>query len=85
VFAIQKILQNDIPIFGDNIRNIRQSKGMSQSDVVRELQLLGRDMAVSHYGHIEQGRKNIFATDLVLLKIIFNVEYEEFFKGLVSR
>jgi len=56
---------------------------MSQADVVRELQLLGRDMAVSHYGHIEQGRKNIFVTDLILLQRIFQVDYEEFFKGLV--
>lgn len=78
---MQKILQ-DVS-FGENIQKIRISKDMSQSDVVRELQLLGRIMSVGHYGHIEQGRKNIFATDLVLLQRIFKVDYEEFFKGLV--
>lgn len=78
---MQKILQDNS--FGKNVQKIRLSKGMSQADVVRELQLLGRDMAVSHYGHIEQGRKNIFVTDLILLQRIFQVDYEEFFKGLV--
>ncbi len=78
---MQKILQ-DVSL-GDNIQKIRVSLGMSQPDVVRELQLLGRSMSVSHYGHIEQGRKNIFATDLVLLQRVFKVGYEEFFKGLV--
>lgn len=78
---MQKILQDNF--FGKNIQKIRLSKGMSQADVVRELQLLGRDMAVSHYGHIEQGRKNIFVTDLVLLKRIFQVNYEEFFKDIL--
>lgn len=78
---MQKILQ-DISL-GANIQRVRISQGMSQPDVVRELQLLGRAMSVSHYGHIEQGRKNIFATDLVLLQRVFKVDYEEFFKDLI--
>ncbi len=78
---MQKILQ-DIPI-GSNIQRIRISQGMSQPDVVRKLQLFGRTITVGHYGHIEQGRKNIFATDLILLQRIFKVDYEEFFKGLI--
>jgi hypothetical protein len=45
--------------------------------------LLGRLMTVTHYGHIEQGRKNIFATDLVLLQRILKVNYSLFFEGLV--
>ena len=79
---MQKILQ-DVS-FGANIKKIRVSKNLSQADVVRELQLLGRAISVSHYGHIEQGRKNIFATDLVLLQRIFQVDYKEFFEGLVQ-
>lgn len=78
---MQKILQD--ASLGGNIQRIRLSKGMSQTDVVRELQLLGRTLDVGHYGHIEQGRKNIFVTDLILLQRIFQVDYEEFFRGLV--
>lgn len=79
----QKILQ-DLS-FGSNIQKIRLSKKMSQSDVVRKLQLLGRTMSVTHYGHIEQGRKNIYVTDLIFLQRIFKVSYEEFFDGLIPQ
>ena len=78
---MQKVLQD--VCFGQNIQKIRISKGMTQNDVVRELQLLGRIITTTHYGHIEQGRKNIFATDLVLLQRIFKVDYSYFFEGLV--
>lgn len=80
---MQKILTDSQ--LGANIRRVRESKGMSQADVVRELQLKGRLMSVSHYGHIEQCRKNIFARDLALLKVIFDVDYEEFFIGLLTQ
>jgi transcriptional regulator with XRE-family HTH domain len=78
---MQKILQ-DVN-FGSNIQKIRLSKNLSQTDVVRQLHLHGRSMSASQYGHIEQGRKNIFVTDLVLLQRIFQVDYKEFFEGLV--
>lgn len=77
---MQKILST--PQLGTNIRQIRERCNMSQADVVRELQLHGRSMSTSHYGHIEQCRKNIFVKDLVLLKEIFNVQYDDFFSGL---
>lgn len=69
--------------FGQNLKQLRTSCNMSQADVVRELNLMGRSISVTQYGHIEQGRANIFATDLVLLQRIFKVDYSEFFKDLV--
>ena len=36
-------------------------------------------MSVSHYGYIEQCRKNIFG----IIKVIFDVDYDEFFIGLI--
>lgn len=69
--------------FGQRLKQIRTSLNMSQADVVRELNLLGRSISVTQYGHIEQGRANIFVTDLVLLQKIFKVDYSEFFKDLV--
>lgn len=78
---MQKVLQN--VSIGSNIQRIRLLKKLTQPDVVRELELMGRNLSVTHYGHIEQGRKNIFASDLVLLQRIFNVPYDEFFDGLV--
>ncbi|MBQ2996569.1 MAG: helix-turn-helix transcriptional regulator [Oscillibacter sp.] len=77
---MQKLIQ-DIS-FGENLQKIRKSRGLSQYDVVRELQLRGRDMTRANYAHIEQGIRNIFISDLVLLRDIFGVSYEAFFQGL---
>ena len=75
---MQWILQ-DVPI-GRNIQNIRMSKGMTQSAVVAQLQLKGSIMSRSTLANIEYGKRNINASDLKLLKELFNVDYNEFFK-----
>jgi transcriptional regulator with XRE-family HTH domain len=78
---MQKLLQ-DIHI-GGNIQRLRKSRNYSQTDMVTKLQLLGRSMSRANYAHIEQGIRNIYISDLILLKKILNVDYEEFFKDLI--
>lgn len=68
----------DIPI-GRNIQTIRMKKNLTQADVGARLQLMGSIMSRSTLANIETGRRNIKASDLKALKIIFDVEYEEFF------
>lgn len=75
---MQWILQ-DIPI-GRNIQDIRMSKGMTQAAVVAQLQLKGSIMSRSTLANIESGKRNIKASDLKLLKELFDVDYDEFFK-----
>ena len=67
---------------GDNLQRLRQAHNLSQSDMVAKLQLLGRNMSRANYDHIEQGVRNIYISDLILIKEILNVSYEEFFEGL---
>lgn len=74
---MQYILQ-DIPI-GKNIRKIRMRKEMTQMDVITQIQLKGSVMSRSTLANIETGRRNIKASDLKLLKEIFNVGFDEFF------
>lgn len=74
---MQWILQ-DIPL-GRNIQTIRMSRNMTQVQVIEKMQLLGSNMSRSTYANIESGRRNIKASDLKALQIIFNVEYSEFF------
>ncbi len=69
----------DIPL-GRNIQEIRMKKNMTQTDVIAKLQLMGSIMSRSTLANIETGRRNIKASDLRLLKLIFNVDYEEFFR-----
>ncbi|MCQ4726630.1 helix-turn-helix domain-containing protein [Anaerotignum faecicola] len=77
---MQKIPQ-DIFI-GKNMRRLRKLNNYSQENIALKLQLKGRSMSVSHYGHIEQGGKNIFVSDLILLSEIFKADFNEFFKDL---
>ena len=77
---MQKFLQG-IHI-GNNLQALRKERGLSQNDMVAKLQLLGRPMSRATYAHIEQGIRNIYISDLILIKSILNVEYNEFFKGL---
>ncbi len=66
------ILQ-DVPI-GRNIQSIRMAKGMTQMAVVEQLELKGSLMSRSTLANIECGKRNIKASDLRLLKMLFNVE-----------
>lgn len=75
---MQWILQ-DIPL-GRNIQFIRMEKNMTQAEVVARLQLMGSNMSRSTLANIESGRRNIKASDLKALRILFDVEYSEFFK-----
>lgn len=75
---MQWILQ-DIPL-GRNIQTVRMAKNMTQMEVVEKLQLMGSMMSRSTLANIEAGRRNIKASDLKGLQVLFDVEYSEFFK-----
>lgn len=75
-----KLLSNQI--LGENIKRIRISCRLTQEQTVAQLQVLGSPISRSTYSLIEMGRGNLFVNDLVGLKCIFNVDYEEFFKDI---
>lgn len=80
---MSKLLQ-DYSI-GKNIQKIRVSHHMTQADLVAALDEYGRDMSINTLSQIENGKRNIFIGDLVRLKLIFDVSYDEFFVGLDSQ
>ena len=75
---MQWILQ-DIPI-GRNIQTIIMTKNMTQREVVEQLQLMGSNLSRSSLANIECGRRNIKASDLKALRVLFQVDFEEFFR-----
>lgn len=75
-----KWITTDIPL-GQNIRRLRKQAGMTQAMAATRLQLQGSTMSRSTLSNIETGRRNIKASDLVLLKEIFHAGYDEFFKS----
>lgn len=67
---------------GDNIKRIRMSCGLTQEQTVARMQVLGSTISRSTYSLIEMGRGNIYASDLVALKTVFNVSFDDFFKDV---
>ena len=70
--------------FGARLKELRKGSGLTQYDIELEMDLRGRTMTRSRYANIEQGRGNLFIVDLILLKDIYGVEYNEFFDGLLE-
>jgi len=61
---------------------MRIGKKLSQDEVVAKLQLMGLIISRSTYAKIETNRMNIRISELKALKIIFNVDYNDFFEGI---
>ena len=58
---------------------MRMEKDMTQKEVIEKLELIGELMSRT-LANIEAGRRNIKASDLKALQILFDMDYEEFFK-----
>lgn len=76
----QKIKANSS--FGNNLRVIRKAHGYTQEEIVAKLQLKNQDISRSAYAQIECGTYNIRISELVSLKEIYNIPYDDFFKGI---
>ena len=70
---------NDISI-GENIKNLREQKGLKQTDVIARLQLLGVEISVYSYSKIETGKQNPTVSLLKALTEIFQRDYNAFFQ-----
>jgi len=76
---MQYILQ-DISL-GNNIKNLRTAKGYTQAQIVDKMQLMGSAISRRTYSHIESGKRNIKASDLIAIKSVLTVEYDDIFKA----
>ena len=72
----QKVRQDRICI-GANIRRIRIEKGIGQTELVRQLQLMGVDMTRETLVKIERGTQHIRATQLQGLRDVLKTTYDE--------
>jgi transcriptional regulator with XRE-family HTH domain len=78
--AEQKIKQNEIINIGANIRRIRKTKGMGQTELVVALQLLGITMTREALVKIERGLQHIQASQLRGLRDALQTSYDELLK-----
>lgn len=64
---------------GNNIRILREKREMTQEQVAAKLQINGCDITRSAVAKIEVGQRHLYPDEIILLKKILNVEYDEIF------
>ena len=65
---------------GKNIRNIRESKGLTQATLAAKLQQCGCDITRSAVAKIEVGQRHLYPDEIILIRRILNTTYEEIFR-----
>ena len=62
---------------GKNIRRLRESAGLTQEIMAAKLQIAGCDITRSAVAKIEVAQRHLYADELILIKNILNVTYDE--------
>ena len=64
---------------GNNIRKIREAKGMTQDTLAAKLQLMGCDITRSAVAKIEVGQRHLYPDEIILIRKILNTTYDAIF------
>ena len=64
---------------GSNLRRLRERAGFTQDYVATKMQLGGCDLTRSAIAKIEVGQRQLYPDEIILLKNILGVSYEDIF------
>ena len=64
---------------GQNIRILREQRGMTQELLAAKLQLMGCDITRSAIAKIEVGQRHLYLDEVILIREILNVPFEDIF------
>ena len=78
----QKLKQKDDISIGENLKRLRKAAKLTQNDVITKLQLRGFSTSRSIYSQMEGGTYNIRISELITIKEILHVDYNDIFDGL---
>ena len=67
--------------FGANLRNIRESKKMTQETVAAKMQVNGCDLTRSALAKIEVGQRHLYPDEIIFIKEILCTDFESIFYG----
>lgn len=62
---------------GKNIRELREKAKMTQDTLAAKLQLRGCDITRSAVAKIEVGQRHLYADEIILIKEILDVSYDD--------
>ena len=64
---------------GNNIRLLREKRGITQDQLAARLQVNGCDITRSALAKIEVGQRHLYPDEIILLKALHAVNYDEIF------
>lgn len=64
---------------GNNIRMLREKNKTTQEQLAAKLQLNGCDITRSAVAKIEVGQRHLYPDEIILIRKILNVSYEDIF------
>ncbi len=64
---------------GQNIRTLREQRGLTQEQLSAQLQVRGCDITRSCLAKIEAGQRHIYPDELRCVKEVLRVSFEELF------
>ncbi len=73
---MNKLIETKI---GNNIRVLREKKKITQEQLAARLQVCGCDITRSAVAKIEVGQRHLYPDEIILIKNILNVTYDEIF------
>ncbi len=65
---------------GQNIKELREKSGLTQEMLSAKLQTEGCDITRSALAKIEVGQRHLYPDEIILLKMILKVSFDEIFK-----
>lgn len=74
---MNKVIEKKV---GNNIRKIREAKGMTQDLLAAKLQLNGCDITRSAIAKIEVGQRHLYPDEIILIRQILNTSYDSIFE-----
>ncbi len=74
------MMNKDIELkIGNNIRMLREANGITQDELAARLQVNGCDITRSAVAKIEVGQRHIYPDEIILIKKILNVSFDDIF------
>ena len=64
---------------GQNIRALREKAKITQEELSVQLQIRGCDITRSAVAKIEVGQRHLYPDEIILIKEILNISYDEIF------
>lgn len=74
-------INNNLNIIAKNLRKYREEKNFSQTDICRELALIGITMYINDIYRIEYGKRTVKDYELYAFCKVLGISYDQLFEG----